>query len=128
MQQASHLLSPALRADIYCPLCSPASSALLDGGQLERQGVLSFVQLHPCGHTYCTRCFELFLLASAHVRTRSPLHLQSHFTVYCTVYTVQYCSVLFYVFYCAQFTFDPILSSFRTLYPLARMFYLLQFI
>lgn len=57
-----------LFSDARCPLCSPQTS-LLDETVLMQTGMLSFVQLNPCGHTYCTRCFETLLLASAMTST-----------------------------------------------------------
>ena len=66
-----------ITAGIRCPMCPPEVAALLDEGQLERQHALAFVQLNPCGHLYCTRCFELLLRASAQRRTRAFIVLRS---------------------------------------------------
>ena len=72
-----------IAAGIMCPMCPPESAQLLNEGQLQRQYALALVQLNPCGHIYCTRCFELLLRASAQRRTRLySIAFYSHFLVF----------------------------------------------
>ena len=56
--------SPRLFSDTRCSDCSPNAPLLLDENQLMQKGILSFMQLLPCGHTYCTSCFESILVVS----------------------------------------------------------------
>ena len=62
----SNSTSPRLFSDIRCPDCSSNAPFLLDEHQLMQNGILAFMQLYPCGHTYCTRCFESILVVSAY--------------------------------------------------------------
>ena len=45
--------------------CTTSSSLLLDEDKLLKHQVLPFMQLYPCYHSFCLRCFSTYLLASS---------------------------------------------------------------
>jgi hypothetical protein len=51
---------------ITCRMCFISNpTTLLSAEELLLQNPLSFVQHRPCGHVYCTQCYEKLLFASA---------------------------------------------------------------
>ena len=62
---SSTSISPRLYSTMRCPDCQSDAPMLLNENHLYQKGILSFVQLYPCGHTYCTRCFEKIIIKAA---------------------------------------------------------------
>ena len=104
-----------LAQGITCQICVGVHpTTLVCTDELLRQKPLSFVQLYPCGHMFCNRCFENLLLTN---RMRAHFNVISiHFIFYCNViYTYLSWSYYFTKFFILFFTYQVFISLFNFL-------------